>query len=251
MEQIPYKTAQDFLEENGVFFTNNRNKNRFPPGQALNFDESTYLEGSVGILIGNYLGRMGMASYSWSHFPSTVTIGRYCSIANNVSVFGNRHPIESLSSSSFMYDRSFSMVQFLEEKYGALCPRVPNPQKFGLEIENDVWIGRGASFATGIKIHTGAVIATQSVVTKDVPPYAIVGGNPAKIIRYRFPQEIIDRLLLSRWWEVNPAYLRNFNLGSPEEFLDAFESDIDPSIYDFQPTKVTYQDLMELKKAQA
>lgn len=247
MEQIPYKIARDYLEENGVYFTNKLKQNRFLPEQVLNFDESTYLEGSVGILAGNYLGRMRMASYSWSPFPRNATIGRYCSIANNISLFGLRHPIESLSSSSFMYDPNFSMVQFLEEKYDAVCPRVRNPQRAGLEIENDVWIGRGASFAAGIKIHTGAVIATQSVVTKDVPPYAIVGGNPAKIIRYRFPQEIIERLLLSRWWEVNPAYFRNFNLSSPEEFLDAFESDIDPSIYDFQPTKVTYQDLMELK----
>ncbi len=68
-------------------------------------------------------------------------------------------------------------------------------------IENDVWIGHGATILSGVTIHDGAVVAACSVVTKDVPPYAIVGGNPAKIIKYRFPEEQIERLETIRWWD--------------------------------------------------
>ena len=67
-------------------------------------------------------------------------------------------------------------------------------------IGNDVWIGSNVIIPGGIQIGTGAIVATGSVVVKDVPPYAIVGGNPAKIIRYRFSKEQIDVLLGSEWW---------------------------------------------------
>ena len=67
-------------------------------------------------------------------------------------------------------------------------------------IENDVWVGHGATIMNGVTIHNGAVVAANSVVTKDVPPYAIVGGNPAKVIKYRFPRETIEKLLKISWW---------------------------------------------------
>lgn len=67
-------------------------------------------------------------------------------------------------------------------------------------IQNDVWIGRGSTIMGGITIHNGAVIAANSVVTKDVEPYSIVGGNPAKLIKYRFDSEIIEKLLSIQWW---------------------------------------------------
>ena len=68
-------------------------------------------------------------------------------------------------------------------------------------IQNDCWLGHGVTVLGGVTIHDGAVVAANSTVTKDVPPYAIVGGNPAKIIGYRFSQEIIDKLLDIRWWD--------------------------------------------------
>ena len=67
-------------------------------------------------------------------------------------------------------------------------------------IENDVWIGHGATIMNGVTIHSGAVVSAMAVVTKDVPPYSIVAGNPAKIVKYRFDPETIDKLLNIDWW---------------------------------------------------
>ncbi|MFX3636497.1 MAG: CatB-related O-acetyltransferase [Candidatus Pristimantibacillus sp.] len=76
------------------------------------------------------------------------------------------------------------------------------PQSNGnVVIGNDVWMGLSSTIMSGVKIGDGAVIAAHALVTKDVPPYAIVGGNPAKVIKYRFPQNIIDKLLQMKWWD--------------------------------------------------
>jgi len=76
----------------------------------------------------------------------------------------------------------------------------------------------------GVNVGTGAIIATRALVTRDVPPYAIVGGNPAKIIKYRHSAETIQRLLKSEWWNLDLTYLRSLPLNDPEEFLDAIEN---------------------------
>jgi len=68
-------------------------------------------------------------------------------------------------------------------------------------IENDVWIGCGCTFMSGVTVGSGSVVATNSVVTKDVPPFTVVGGNPAKVIKKRFSQDIIERLMHIRWWD--------------------------------------------------
>ncbi len=76
----------------------------------------------------------------------------------------------------------------------------------------------------GVKVGTGAIIATRAVVTRDVPPYAIVAGTPAQVIRYRHPPEIIEGLLASRWWELDSAFLTGLPLDRPREFLAALEA---------------------------
>jgi len=91
-------------------------------------------------------------------------------------------------------------------------------------IEHDVWIGADAMIKRGVQISTGAVIAARSIVTKDVPPYAIVGGTPAKVIRYRFSDENIERLLLSQWWQYNYVDLPNSHTKDISRYLDELES---------------------------
>ena len=99
-------------------------------------------------------------------------------------------------------------------------------------IENDVWIGHGAMIMNGVTIHSGAVVAANSVVTKDVPPYAVVGGNPAKVIKYRFPQETIEKLLKICWWNWTSEEItarRSDFLLSTEQFAEKYYSQAEAS----------------------
>lgn len=95
-------------------------------------------------------------------------------------------------------------------------------------IENDVWIGHGATIMGGVTIHNGAVVAANSTVTKDVPPYAIVAGNPARIVKYRFSEEIIEKLQMISWWNWAPEVIaeryEDF-AGAIEEFTNKYYED--------------------------
>ena len=82
-------------------------------------------------------------------------------------------------------------------------------KKISIEIGNDVWIGSRATILEGVNIGDGVVVAAGAVVTKDVPPYAIVGGVPARIIRYRFDEETIQNLLKMKWWEKDQEWIQN------------------------------------------
>ena len=87
-------------------------------------------------------------------------------------------------------------------------------------VGNDVWIGHKAVIMTGVNIGDGAIIAHSALVTRDVEPYQIVGGNPAKPIKYRFSEEIIERLLVSQWWEMNFNDLQLLDFSDVESFLN-------------------------------
>ncbi|HCH27493.1 MULTISPECIES: CatB-related O-acetyltransferase [Psychrobacter] len=220
---VEYKKVKNFLHENGVFFTN-RNHFRLKDEDRLTFEKNLEIERGVGVLGGLSLPlRMGVGSYSWSALNNLTHIGRYCSIAAGLRILGPRHPIEALTSSSIMYDKHFSMVNFLESEYGYKHASNPNTQKpLSIVIGNDVWIGANVTLPRNIYIGDGAVIASNSVITKDVMPYTMVGGNPAKVIKSRFEPEVVKRLLASRWWDYNLEELSSLNMNNPEAFLDRF-----------------------------
>ena len=127
------------------------------------------------------------------------TIGKFCSIGSEAVLGAGQHPVDRLSTHPFTY-RNVDI-----ENYGSICtPKdniIPVTSDKPIKIGNDVWIGFRALIMDGITIGDGAIVGACAVVTKDVPPYAIVGGVPAKIIRYRFPSEIIDKLLELKWWD--------------------------------------------------
>jgi acetyltransferase-like isoleucine patch superfamily enzyme len=148
---------------------------------------------------------MGAHSYmrSGSRLLNVASIGRYCSIGRNVTLgeAPRNHPIEWVSTSLSVSHQYAIPVTFTE-------------------IGNDVWIGNGAVVMAGVKVGHGAIIALNAVVTKDVEPYQIVGGNPARAIRYRFDEPTRAALLASRWWELDHETLRELPFDNIESFLN-------------------------------
>ena len=140
------------------------------------------------------------------HYPvngDRLTIGRFCSIACGAKFLmtSANHAMKSLSTYVF---------PILYEEWGHGMPVTEAWDRRGdIVIGNDVWIGYEAVILSGVTIGHGAVIAARSVVTRDVPPYAIVGGVPARLIRRRFEPETIDALLELRWWDWPPEKLAN------------------------------------------
>lgn len=143
-----------------------------------------------------------MAKYSFCGYDCDIfncEIGSFCSIANNVIIGGAMHPIKWVSTSPVFYEGKDSVKKKFSE-----FKRDPDKRTI---IGNDVWIGNNALIKQGVKIGNGAVIGMGSIVTKDVEPYAIVGGNPAHQIRLRFDPQTINELEELKWWKLDETIL--------------------------------------------
>lgn len=132
--------------------------------------------------------------YHFDFIDDKLIIGKFCQIASDVQFImnGGNHLTEALTAYPFAIFGNGWEHAMEGKEY---------PYKGDLVIGNDVWIGYRTTIMAGISVGDGAIIATNSTVTKDVPPYAIVGGNPAKVLKFRFPKTTIDRLLQLRWWD--------------------------------------------------
>ena len=151
---------------------------------------------------------------------ATLKIGKYCSIAREVLMILGNHRWDTVTTYPFK-----ALKTFWPEATEATDDHAT---RGNIVIGHDVWIGARANIMSGVTIGTGAVIATASVVTKDVPPYAIVGGNPARVIKYRFSKEVIKRLLAVAWWDWPEDIIRErmplLMSDDIEGFLQAFEA---------------------------
>lgn len=127
-----------------------------------------------------------------------VTIGSFCSIARNTTIQEYNHIMDRCST-YFMHQNYF------KDERGMM---LDIESKGTLEIGSDVWIGAHCVILSGAKIGHGAIIAANSVVTGEIPPYAIAGGNPAKVIKYRFEEEVIQKLLELQWWNWSDEKLK-------------------------------------------
>jgi acetyltransferase-like isoleucine patch superfamily enzyme len=138
-------------------------------------------------------------------------IGNYCSIAPNVQfILGSEHPYKRLSTFPFGVKIAGHHSDSVSKGNIIVC--------------DDVWIGYGAIILSGITISQGAIVAAGSVVTRNVPPYSIVGGNPAKVLKYRFEQNIIDKLLTINFTNLSEDKIRN-NYDQLEREIDSDNCD--------------------------
>lgn len=141
-------------------------------------------------------------------------IGSFCSIASNVGIGGGAHMLDGVSTSPIfnkgrnIFGKNFANIEF-------------SPYKT-TTVGNDVWIGNRAMIMQGVTIGDGAVIGAGSIVTKDVEPYTIVAGNPARVIRKRFDDETIEKLLRIKWWDMSEKDIKNYGkyFDDPKKLID-------------------------------
>lgn len=179
------------------------------PNQPIRIEDYSYIDQSF------VLHSIGAYSYTHSSLSQTSTIGRYCSIARNVQIMENNHPLDRFTTSPITYHKKYKGKFNLHDIHD---------EEKSVHIEHDVWIGESVTLKRGIRVGTGAVIGYGALVTKNVPPYSVVAGVPARIIRYRYSKEIIDQLLDLKWWQYD---LSKYNLSPTctiEDFLHLIRS---------------------------
>lgn len=193
------------------------------PGATISPDTQAAGPVSLGdgveVLAGVRFGKFSLVN-AWSTI-NEADIGNYVSIGEyvRINVF-NTHPIDWLSTHPFQVnDAHFSDVPGYRDIHR--IARAWHPGK--MLIGHDVWIGSHAKLLNAVSIGIGAVVGAAAVVTDDVPPFAIVGGVPARVIRYRFDEKTITRLLASRWWELDPWRLSGVPFNDISLALDEIE----------------------------
>jgi virginiamycin A acetyltransferase len=138
---------------------------------------------------------VGMYSYGCfdsSRIARGTTIGRYCSFAKNTHILNGNHGLEFLSLHPYLFNVSLG------------CVETETIKRTQCSVEDDVWVGHCATILPSVShVGRGAVIGAGAVVTRDIPRYAVVVGNPGRIIRYRFSDEIIEQIETTKWWEMN------------------------------------------------
>lgn len=220
------RALQALLHKHRIF-TSSKGEPGWDVGQLIHVNNDASIEKYSSIMAGtNVPKRFGAFSYTLSKLELYMEIGRYCSIAPDVTTMGSAHPTEWVSTSPFSFFPkpipgfgAYYEDQGVEPSppfhFGQTAPR--------LDIGHDVWIGAHALLRRDITIGTGAVIGARTVITKDVPPYAIVVGAPAKIMRYRFPEAVIERLLALEWWNYGPDVLMALDVSDPQGFVGRME----------------------------
>lgn len=161
--------------------------------------------------VGSY-SNLGVSSY-----VSDAVVGRYTLIGSRVSIGGFGHPLNYLSIGAFQWGQNLEHWGFPRELRDEFDSRIRPSQK-NTVIGSDCWIGDNSVLIAGVKIGDGAVVGAGSVVTKDVPPFAIVVGNPADLLRFRFDKNLIKSLEIKKWWEKELQELIGVDFMNPESY---------------------------------
>lgn len=251
-----FQFSEDFAElfdQKGIYTRPRTTGHRFKKGDKFLVGKYAAIERYSIFLKGGCFFSMGAFSSSNSDLPINTVVGRYSSIAHNVQRMHGNHPSERFTTSMLTYDKNvLAFNNYLATKDIEIINTdfVPHgiPNGSPVLIGNDVWVGQDVRFSsTGITIGDGAIIAAGALVTKDVPPYAIVGGVPAKVLKYRFSETQIEKLLTLKWWQYGYADFIGVNGIHRNSSIDFFiekleELVVEGNIQPFSPSVMTIAD---------
>lgn len=243
--ELTYPFSVRFNEAMLVFLLRERIYLAFPNqiegmierGHVVHFEHPIYVEPEASMPPGHFWSS-GAFSYcrSTDLVDQDTQVGRYCSIATEVQITGYEHPADHISTHLFTHRHPFN------DSIAQIHGRAPDPVPFErdrgpVRIGNDVWIGQRVTIRRGVTIGDGAIIAAGAVVVNDVPPFAVVGGVPARVLRYRFPEKTIERIQRVRWWDYHVADFAGLDASDPDRFLDGLEERVAQGLERYAPTR--------------